>query len=90
MMIFKSLVNILRNYKIYFLIFQLLLNEKILYIQIQKFFRFIYHLQLWGYNMKCEVCEMESDTQYCSQCGPVMNELIRKVGEKRWNAMDDC
>jgi len=89
-MIFKSLVNILRNYKIYFLIFQLLLNEKILYIQIQKFFRFIYHLQLWGYNMKCEVCEMESDTQYCSQCGPVMNELIRKVGEKRWNAMDDC
>jgi len=56
----------------------------------KRFFIFIYHLQLWGYNMKCEVCEMESDTQYCSQCGPVMNEVIRKVGEARWNAMDDC
>lgn len=40
--------------------------------------------------MNCEVCGVESETQYCSDCGKVMNEVIRKVGEARWNAMDDC
>lgn len=40
--------------------------------------------------MKCEVCGAESDTRYCDLCGPVMNEVIRKVGEERWAAIDDC
>lgn len=40
--------------------------------------------------MECEVCGVESDNNYCSECGPVMNDVIRKVGEKRWNALDDC
>ncbi len=40
--------------------------------------------------MKCEICGKESDDRYCSDCGKVMNEVIRKVGEKRWSAIDDC
>ena len=44
----------------------------------------------WVIIMNCEVCGVESETQYCSDCGKVMNEVIRKVGEARWNAMDDC
>ncbi len=40
--------------------------------------------------MKCDICETESGEQYCSDCGAIMNELVQKVGEARWNAMDDC
>lgn len=40
--------------------------------------------------MKCEVCGNESKTNYCSNCGPIMNDIIRKVGEERWNALEDC
>ena len=40
--------------------------------------------------MKCEVCGVESESQYCPDCGKIMNEVIRKVGEARWNAIDDC
>ncbi len=40
--------------------------------------------------MKCDICGVESDARYCSKCGTVMDEVIKKVGEKRWSAMDDC
>lgn len=40
--------------------------------------------------MNCIVCGIESDTKYCDECGKIMDEVIRTVGEKRWNAMDDC
>jgi hypothetical protein len=40
--------------------------------------------------MECEICGIESETSYCKDCGKVMNEVIRKVGEARWNALDDC
>ena len=40
--------------------------------------------------MKCDICETESGEQYCSDCGAVMNEIVQKVGEARWSAMDDC
>ncbi|WMW25536.1 hypothetical protein RE474_02105 [Methanolobus sediminis] len=40
--------------------------------------------------MNCIVCGIESDTKYCDECGKVMDEVIRTVGEKRWNAIDDC
>ncbi|TGC11397.1 hypothetical protein [Methanolobus halotolerans] len=40
--------------------------------------------------MNCIVCGAESNTRYCNDCGKVMDELIRRVGEERWAAMDDC
>ncbi|WP_406657953.1 hypothetical protein V7O62_05190 [Methanolobus sp. ZRKC2] len=40
--------------------------------------------------MNCIVCGVESDARYCDECGKVMDELIRTVGEERWNAIDDC
>lgn len=40
--------------------------------------------------MKCEACGTESNERYCTDCGRVMNELVRRVGEARWAAMDDC
>ena len=40
--------------------------------------------------MECVVCGVESDTTYCDRCGAVINEVIRKVGEERWAAIDDC
>jgi hypothetical protein len=40
--------------------------------------------------MKCEACGTESENRYCTECGNVMNEVVRRVGEKRWAAIDDC
>ena len=40
--------------------------------------------------MKCESCEAESEGRYCKTCGSIMDEVIREVGEKRWEAIDDC
>ena len=40
--------------------------------------------------MHCDVCKAESDSRYCSDCGKIMNELIRRVGETRWASIDDC
>lgn len=40
--------------------------------------------------MNCIVCGIESETRYCNECGKVMDELIRTIGEKRWSAIDDC
>lgn len=40
--------------------------------------------------MKCEACGTESNERYCADCGRVMNEVVRRVGEARWAAMDDC
>ena len=40
--------------------------------------------------MKCDICGVKSDARYCSNCGKIMDEVIRKVGEKRWNAIEDC
>ena len=40
--------------------------------------------------MNCIVCGIESETRYCDECGKVMDELIRTVGEERWSAIDDC
>lgn len=43
-----------------------------------------------GISMKCEACGIESDTKYCNDCGRVMDEVVRRVGEARWAAIDDC
>ncbi|MFI5383759.1 MAG: hypothetical protein ACHQXK_05935 [Methanosarcina thermophila] len=40
--------------------------------------------------MKCEACGVESEDKYCIECGKVMNEVVRRVGEARWAAIDDC
>ncbi|WP_094226969.1 hypothetical protein [Methanolobus psychrotolerans] len=40
--------------------------------------------------MNCIVCGIESKTKYCNECGKVMDELIRTIGEKRWSNIDDC
>ncbi|WP_407356989.1 hypothetical protein [Methanolobus sp. WCC5] len=40
--------------------------------------------------MNCIVCGIESETRYCDECGKVMDEVIRTIGEKRWSAIDDC
>ncbi len=40
--------------------------------------------------MDCIVCGIESDMKYCDECGKVMDELVRTIGEKRWSAIDDC
>lgn len=42
------------------------------------------------FSMKCEICGDESETRYCKNCGDIMDEVIRKVGEERWSAIDDC
>jgi hypothetical protein len=43
-----------------------------------------------GISMKCEACGKESDAKYCTDCGKVMDEVVRRVGEARWAAIDDC
>jgi hypothetical protein len=40
--------------------------------------------------MKCEACGAESEGRYCTTCGPIMDQVVRGVGEKRWAAIDDC
>ncbi len=40
--------------------------------------------------MNCIVCGIESETRYCDECGKVMDELIRTIGEERWSSIDDC
>lgn len=40
--------------------------------------------------MKCQICGVESDSEYCRECEKILNQVIRRVGEERWNAMDDC
>lgn len=42
------------------------------------------------FSMKCESCGTESNERYCADCGKVMNEVVRRVGEARWAAIDDC
>jgi hypothetical protein len=42
------------------------------------------------FTMKCEACGAESEGRYCTTCGPIMDQVIRTVGEKRWAAIDDC
>ena len=40
--------------------------------------------------MKCESCGADSEDKYCQQCGKILDEVVRAIGEKRWAAMDDC
>ncbi|WP_292372988.1 MULTISPECIES: hypothetical protein [unclassified Methanosarcina] len=40
--------------------------------------------------MKCESCGAESEGRYCKTCGDIMDEVVRRVGEARWAAIDDC
>jgi hypothetical protein len=53
-------------------------------------FIFDYTIEYRGISMKCEACGIESDTRYCTDCGKVMDEVVRRVGEARWAAIDDC
>jgi hypothetical protein len=43
-----------------------------------------------GIFMKCESCGAESEGRYCKTCGEILDEVVRRVGEARWAAMDDC
>jgi predicted RNA-binding protein with PUA domain len=43
-----------------------------------------------GIFMKCESCGVETEGKYCKTCGDIMDEVVRRVGEARWAAMDDC
>ncbi len=43
-----------------------------------------------GIFINCESCGAESEDKYCKTCGDILNEVVRRVGEKRWAAMDDC
>jgi hypothetical protein len=43
-----------------------------------------------GIFMKCESCGAESEGRYCKKCGEILDEVVRRVGEARWAAMDDC
>lgn len=40
--------------------------------------------------MQCAVCGVETDSKYCNDCEKILEEIIQKVGEKRWSAIDDC
>ena len=40
--------------------------------------------------MECFACGVESSNTYCDKCGKVMDEVVQKVGEARWSAIDDC
>ena len=40
--------------------------------------------------MECESCGSESKGRYCKNCGDILNEVIKAVGEERWAAIDDC
>lgn len=40
--------------------------------------------------MKCQICGVESDSKYCRECEKILNDVVRRVGEERWNAIDDC
>ena len=40
--------------------------------------------------MQCTVCGKESENQYCGDCDKILKEIIQKVGEERWSAIDDC
>ncbi|MGM0771924.1 MAG: hypothetical protein ACQESU_10035 [Halobacteriota archaeon] len=40
--------------------------------------------------MQCVVCGVETDKRYCDKCEKIMDEIIQKVGEQRWNSIDDC
>ena len=42
------------------------------------------------FTMKCEACGAESEGKYCTTCGPIMDRVVREVGEERWAAIDDC
>lgn len=39
--------------------------------------------------MQCTVCGKEGESKYCGDCDKVLKELIQKVGEERWSAIDD-
>ncbi|ADI74960.1 conserved hypothetical protein [Methanohalobium evestigatum Z-7303] len=40
--------------------------------------------------MNCQICGVESNSKYCQECEKILNEVVRRVGEARWNAMEDC
>ncbi|KGK97751.1 hypothetical protein LI82_08210 [Methanococcoides methylutens] len=40
--------------------------------------------------MQCTVCGVETENKYCNDCEKILEEIIQKVGEKRWSAIDDC
>jgi hypothetical protein len=40
--------------------------------------------------MQCNVCGVETDKTYCTDCEQIMEQIIQQVGEKRWAAIDDC
>ncbi|NPE27226.1 hypothetical protein HNV12_04460 [Methanococcoides sp. SA1] len=40
--------------------------------------------------MQCNVCGVETNKTYCTDCEEIMEQIIRQVGEKRWAAIDDC
>ncbi|APH38899.1 MULTISPECIES: hypothetical protein [Methanohalophilus] len=40
--------------------------------------------------MSCAICGAEADSEYCKKCEKILDEIIHRVGEKRWSAMDDC
>lgn len=40
--------------------------------------------------MQCAVCGVDTESKYCTDCEKVMEEIIQKVGEERWSAIDDC
>jgi hypothetical protein len=40
--------------------------------------------------MQCTVCGVETENKYCNDFEKILEEIIQKVGEKRWNAIDDC
>ncbi len=42
------------------------------------------------FSMNCESCGAESEDKYCKTCGEILNDVVRRIGEKRWAAMDDC
>jgi hypothetical protein len=53
-------------------------------------FIFYVPIDYGGIFMKCEACGVESEERYCKTCGEIMDEVVRRVGEARWAAMDDC
>lgn len=40
--------------------------------------------------MQCTVCGVDTNTKYCNDCEKILEQIIQKVGEKRWKAIDDC
>ncbi|MBP2030782.1 hypothetical protein J2755_001730 [Methanohalophilus levihalophilus] len=39
--------------------------------------------------MQCTVCGEENENEYCDECDKILKEIIKRVGEERWSAIDD-